>query len=125
MRIPMRPLGLVWTAPTSIQARRVRAGATRGIGAEKKNGSASVTCTPFSVWSAIFLLTWAVLDHLVYLLLHRIQVEGRRVLHRRIVDRRLRQLGDVLLHHDEAPELAGEEVVHVAAAQVVEGFAAD
>ena len=30
----------------------------------------------------------------------------------------------VLLDHDEAPELSGEEVVHVAAAQVVEAFAA-
>jgi len=70
-------------------------------------------CTPFVILDAGILLTWAVLDHLVYLLLHRIKVEGRRVLHRRIVDRRLRQLGDVLLDHDEAPELTGEKVIAI------------
>src|SRR5262245_66686732 len=71
-------------------------------------------CAPIVILDVGLLLTWAVLDHLVYLLLHRIKVEGRRVLHRRIVDRRLRQLGDVLLDHDEAPELTREEVVAIA-----------
>src|SRR5919204_5646963 len=36
------------------------------------------------------LLSFAVLDHLIDLLLHRIEIEGSRFLHRRIVDRRLR-----------------------------------
>src|SRR5215471_14922354 len=60
------------------------------------------------------LLPFAVLDHLLDLLLHRIEIEGSRVLHRRIVNRRQRQFLDILLDHDEAPELTGEEVVHVA-----------
>ena len=41
-------------------------------------------------------------------------------LHRRVVDRRLGQLPHRLLDQDEPPELAGEEVVHVAAAEVVQ-----
>src|SRR5215470_2073035 len=70
------------------------------------------------------LLTFTVLDHLLDLLLHRIKVEGSWILHRRIVDRRQRQFLDILLDHDEAPELTGEEVVHVATALVVEAFTA-
>src|SRR5215510_12890489 len=68
------------------------------------------------------LLTWTVLDHLIDFLLHRLEVEGSRVLHWWIVDRRLRQLRNILLDHDEAPELAGVEVVHVTTAQLVEVF---
>src|SRR5262245_30749784 len=49
-----------------------------------------VVAAPFVVLVGNFLLTWAVLDHLLNLLLHRIKVEGSRVLHRRIVDRRQR-----------------------------------
>src|SRR5262249_24721342 len=60
------------------------------------------------------LLTFAVPDHLLDLLLHRIEIEGCRVLPRRVVDRRLRQLCDVLLNHDEAPELTGEEADGIA-----------
>src|SRR6516165_5142049 len=63
---------------------------------------------------AAWLLPFAVLEHLLDLLLHRIEIEGCRILHRRIVDCRLRQLCDVLLDHNEAPELAREEVVAVA-----------
>src|SRR5262245_6503422 len=59
------------------------------------------------------LLTGPVLHHLLNLPLHRLEVEGSRVLHRRVIDCGLRQLCDVLLDHDEAPELAGEEVVAV------------
>src|SRR5262245_158506 len=69
-------------------------------------------------------LTFADLDHLLDLLFHRIKVEGSWILHRRIVDRRQRQFLDILLDHDEAPELTGEEVVHVATALVVEAFTA-
>ena len=65
------------------------------------------------------------LDHLVDFCLDRLEVEGRRSLHRRIIDRRLRQLRHLLLHEDEAPELAGIEVVHVAAAQCRWRLAAD
>src|SRR5262249_40098265 len=53
------------------------------------------------------LLPFAVLDHLLDLLLHCIEIERGRVLHRRIVDRRQRQLLDKLLDQDESPELAG------------------
>src|SRR5262249_39853165 len=71
------------------------------------------------------LLTFAMPDHLLDLLLHRIKVERRRVLHRRIVDRRQRQLLDELLDQDEAPELAGKEVVDVRGSAGVERLAAN
>src|SRR5215831_17439963 len=73
---------------------------------------------------AAWLLPFAVLEHLLNLLLDCIEVEGRRVLHRRIIDRRRCQLLDVLLHHDEAPELTGEELIHVAWCTGVQGLAA-
>ena len=44
------------------------------------------------------------------------------VLHRRVIDRRLREFCDSLLDQDEAPELAGEEIVHVAEGAVVRGL---
>src|SRR5262249_4604337 len=67
-----------------------------------------------------FSLTFVMPDHLFDLLLDRIEVEGSRVLHRRIVHRGRRQLPDELLDHDEAPELAGKELVHVAGGADVE-----
>src|SRR5215471_18494293 len=75
--------------------------------------------------SAAWLLPFAVLEHLLDLLLYRTEVEGRRVLHRRIIDRRRCQLLDILLYHDEAPELTGEELVHVAWRTRVQGLAAE
>src|SRR5215475_5368303 len=71
------------------------------------------------------LLPRVALDHLVDLPLHRLEIEAGGILHRRIVDRRQRQLGDRLLDEHEAPELAGIELVHVAAAEVVQVLAAD
>src|SRR5262249_35045304 len=73
----------------------------------------------------ILSLTWTVLDQLVDLLLHRIEVEGRRILHRRIVDRRERQLLDKLLDQHEPPELACVEVVAVAERATVGRLAAN
>src|SRR5215831_11462636 len=70
------------------------------------------------------LLTFAVPDHLLDLLFHRIKVEGGRVLHRRIVDRRQRELLDKLLDHDKAPELTGEEVARIARGPGVQRLAA-
>src|SRR5215470_7990274 len=61
-----------------------------------------------------FLLTRAVLDRLLNLLLYRFKIERSRSLHRRKLDRGLREIPDVLLDNDEAPELAGEEVVAIA-----------
>src|SRR5262245_30505472 len=58
-------------------------------------------------------LTRTVLSHLLDLSLHRLEVERSRILHRRIIDCGLRQLRDVLLHHDEAPEFSGKEVVAI------------
>ena len=60
-----------------------------------------------------FSLTWTVLDHLLDLLLYRLEVERSRVLHRRVFDCSLRQLSDVLLDLDEAPELPGKEVIAI------------
>src|SRR5262249_19821690 len=59
------------------------------------------------------LLPRTVLGHLLDLSLHRLEVERSRVLHRRITDCGLRQLRDVLLHHDEATEFSGKEVVAI------------
>src|SRR3989442_2877313 len=77
--------------------------------------------SPVSVWGAAAagLLPFAVLDHLLDLLLHRIEVEGSRILHRRIINRRQRQLLDILLDQNEPPELSGEEVVAVAQSTVL------
>src|SRR5262245_39283013 len=62
-------------------------------------------------------------DRLVDLLLDRVEIERRRVLHRRVVDRRRGEGTDLLLNHDEPPELAAVEVVHVPAALIVETLA--
>ena len=70
------------------------------------------------------LLTWTVLDHLLDLGLYRFEVERSRSLHRRKLNRGLRQLGYVLLDLDEAPELAGEEVVAEAPSTGVSRLAA-
>ena len=70
------------------------------------------------------LLPFARLDHFLNLPLDGVEVERRRRLHRRKLDRRLRQRRHVLLHEDKAPELAGIKVIHVAAAHVVGRFAA-
>src|SRR5208283_4716234 len=54
-----------------------------------------------------------------------LDTKTRSWLHRRKIDRRLSQSRNGFLHHDEAPELAGEEAVHeAAAATIVHGFAA-
>src|SRR5262249_1999500 len=70
------------------------------------------------------LLPFVLLHHLVNFLFDGFKVKRSRLLHRWILDGRLRQLKDFLLHQDEAPELAGIEVVHVTAAQVVQGLPA-
>src|SRR5262245_12656999 len=69
------------------------------------------------------LLTRAVLHRLLDLLLHGFKVERSRALHRRVLDRSLRQIRDVLLDHDEAPELASEELVHVTGSADVQRLA--
>src|SRR5262249_54056983 len=74
--------------------------------------------------SPAWLLPFAVLEHLLNLLLDCIEVEGRRVLHRRIIDRRRAPPPDALFHPDEAPELTGEELIHVAWCTGVQGLAA-
>src|SRR5262245_61064723 len=79
----------------------------------QKSGSASLTRSRWKASGRSLLLTWTVLDHLLDLLLNRLEIERCRVLHRRIVDRRQRQLLDELLDQDEAPELAREEVLAV------------
>src|SRR5262245_63208250 len=71
------------------------------------------------------LLTRAVLYRFLNLLLHRFKVERSRTLHRRKFDRGLREISDVLLDHDEAPELPGKEFVHVAGSGDVQGLAAN
>src|SRR5262245_15525553 len=71
------------------------------------------------------LLTRAVLYRFLNLLLHRFKVERSRTLHRRKFDRGLREISDVLLDHDEAPELPGKEFVHVAGSADVQRLAAN
>src|SRR6476660_4246095 len=97
------------------------------------SGSASVTCAhivvlpPASLTRLVGsdLLTRAILDRLFDLLLHRFEVEGSRVLHRRKFDCRLGQLPDILLNQDETPELTGEEVVAIAECARVDRFASN
>src|SRR5262249_181695 len=62
------------------------------------------------------------LDHVLDLLLHRLQVKGGRVLHRRVVDGRLGEFRHLLLDEDKPPELSGVEVVAVAERTGQRGF---
>src|SRR4051794_871251 len=71
------------------------------------------------------LLAVVILDRLVDLLLPRLRVDRRRVLHRRVVDGRPGQLPPLLLDEDEPPELAGVEVVAVAERAGQRGFPGD
>src|SRR5260370_23655972 len=73
----------------------------------------------------IRLLAFVCLDRVLDFLLHRIEVERRRRLHRRVVDRRRGEFCDYLLNQNEAPELAGKEIVPVAEGAFVRGLAAD
>src|SRR5262245_13429545 len=54
-----------------------------------------------------------------------IEVEGCRVLHRRIVNGGEREFLDILLDHDEAPELTREKVVAITEGARVGRLAAD
>ena len=72
-----------------------------------------------------FVLAFVVLDRFLDFLFHRIEVERSRILHRRVVDRRHSEFCDLLLDQDEAPKLAGIEIVPVAEGAVVRGLAAD
>src|SRR6185436_13128792 len=80
---------------------------------------------PFENLPISTLLTRTVLDHLLNLGLYSFKIERSRSLHWRKLDRRLRQLSDVLLDHHEPPELSGEKVVHVSTAQMVQTLAAN
>ena len=75
-------------------------------------------------FSSAGLLPFAALHHLINFLFDGFKIERGRLLHRRIIDRRLRQLEDFLLHENEALELTSIETVRVTAAQVVEGLPA-
>ncbi len=70
------------------------------------------------------LLPLAIPERFLDFFFYGLQVEGRRGLHRRILDRRLGEFPHLFLHQDESPELAGIEVVHVAAAEIVHALAA-
>ncbi len=65
------------------------------------------------------------LNHGVDLLLHCIEVERCRVLHRRIVDGSHRECRDPLLNENEPPELPTIKIVHVPASGIVQRFAVD
>src|SRR5215813_13777291 len=71
------------------------------------------------------LLSWFVLDRLLDLLLHSVQVEGGGILHWWVIDRRLGELRNLLLNKDKAPELSSIEIVHVAATHVVQVLGVD
>src|SRR6185503_12874791 len=78
-----------------------------------------------SWWSGgVVLLSCVALYCRLDLFLDRRQVEGSWRLHRWIFDRRLRQLRDFLLDHDEAPEFACKELVHIAARGFIEALLA-
>jgi hypothetical protein len=67
-------------------------------------------------FSSAGLLPFAALHHLINFLFDGFKIERGRLLHRRIIDLRLRQLEEFLLHENEAPELASIETVCVTAA---------
>src|SRR5208283_3156390 len=71
------------------------------------------------------LLPFVGLDGFLDLFLNGLDVEARRRLHRRKIDRRLRELTHRFLHENEAPELARHEIIHITAAEIVQIFAAD
>ena len=71
------------------------------------------------------LVTRLVPDRRVDLPLHGLEIEGSRVLHRRVVNCRQGQFRDFLLNADEPPELASIEVVHVAATEIIQALLAD
>src|SRR5215469_9997003 len=62
------------------------------------------------------------LDHLLDLAFHSVQVEASWLLHRWIFDGRLCRFGDHFLNHHEAPELACIEVISVAKGARVGGL---
>src|SRR5215475_3346601 len=68
------------------------------------------------------LLSGLVFDSGVDLLFHGLEVEGRWILHRWVVDGRLGEICDPLLDEHEAPELPGIKVIHVAATQIVQAL---
>src|SRR5580704_8725579 len=70
-------------------------------------------------------LAFVALHHQFDLFLDGLKVERGRLLHGWKFDERLRRRADRLLDLDEAPELARHEVVHVAAALIVERLAAN
>ena len=72
-----------------------------------------------------YLLPLVGLDGFLDLFLDRLDVEARWRLHRRKINGRLCEFTHVFLHEDEAPDLARHEVVHIAAAEIVQVFAAD
>src|SRR5262249_50410057 len=59
------------------------------------------------------LLTWPGFDHLLDLLFHRVEVEGSRGLHRRVIGRPPGPVFDKLLGQDGAAEIPGEEVIAI------------
>src|SRR5215471_9576430 len=67
------------------------------------------------------MLLYLLLDFLLYCF----QIERSGRLHWRVVDRCLGELGDVLLHHHEAPELASEKVLSITKSSIVRRFATD
>src|SRR5262249_26252542 len=66
------------------------------------------------------LLPALALDPLVDLLLHSLQVERCRILHRREFDGSPGEFRDLLLHHHEAPELSSVEIIDVTGRRLVE-----
>src|SRR5690348_12808365 len=71
------------------------------------------------------LIPWLFLDRRFDLLPDRVEIEGSRVLHRRIVDRGKRQFLHLLLYAHEAPEFPSVEVIHVTAAEVIKALLAN
>jgi hypothetical protein len=71
------------------------------------------------------LLSFVRLNRFLDFRLNGVQVEGCGVLHRRIIDGCDSKFSNSLLYDHETPKLSGHEVVHVAAAQVIQRFAAN
>src|SRR6476469_8765048 len=63
------------------------------------------------------------LDRLFNLGLDGIKIERGRCLHRRILDSRLCQLNNFLLHVDEPPKLEAHEIVEITCGALIKGLA--
>src|ERR1051326_9105822 len=83
------------------------------------------TALPAIHLESVRLLSFVALHHRLDLLLHCVEVERGRLLHRRKVDGRLSECRHLLLNKNESPELAGVELISITKCAVQRRFTSD